>query len=108
MPPTAMKKSKALKDHKKAQKEKAFAKRAAAAAKQSKSKNVQQLITKIRPITSEDAADATVATDQATDQATSQPKIPVIATDEVRTVLVGIIFPVKGRPGGRNGLFLTP
>jgi hypothetical protein len=103
MPPTAMKKSKVLKEHKKAQKEKVFAKRAAAAAKQSKSKNVQQLVLKIKPITSENAADATVATDQAT----PQPNIPVIATDEVRTVLVGIIFPVKGRPGGRNGLFLT-
>jgi hypothetical protein len=98
------KKSKALKDHKQAQKEKAIAKSAAAAAKQSDSKNVQQLVTEIKPITSRNAADETVPTDQAT----PQPSIPVTSIDEVRALLVGIIFPAKGRPRGRNGLFLTP
>jgi hypothetical protein len=47
---TAMKKSKGLKDHKKAQKEKAIAKRAVAAADQSKSKNGQRLVTKMEPM----------------------------------------------------------
>jgi hypothetical protein len=47
---TAMKKFKGLKDHKKAQKEKAIAKRAVAAADQSKSKNGQRLVTKMEPM----------------------------------------------------------
>jgi hypothetical protein len=46
---TVMKKSKGLKDHKKLQKEKAIANRAAVAAKRSKSKKAQHIVNKVEP-----------------------------------------------------------